>query len=203
MERESYKMKRMVACLGTALICLAGLTALIAEEKAQAPSYRDGDYWWYRVAGKIYELTIVAGKLKIYDPKPDGKIEVEGEPANALSGMIAVGEPDKELVQFPLFVGKEWSHRYDTGKQGRPRKFGTVAVTQSVESRATGIEDITTPAGSFRAFKIERNETKRGRESMSGFVYYSPETRSVVKYEYGFPGKATKVVELTKYGSGK
>ena len=196
-------MKRIVVCLGIAAIFLVSLATLIAQEKAQAPTYRDGDYWWYRFAGKIYELTIVAGKLKIYDPKPDQKIEVEGEQAEALSGLVAIGEPDKNLLQFPLFAGKEWHDQYDTGRQSRPKKFGTAAVMKDVESRVSGIEAITTPAGSFRAFKIERKETKRGREAMSGSVYYSPEARSVVKYEYGFPGKATKVVELTKYGSGK
>jgi hypothetical protein len=196
-------MKRMVTYLGIAAIFLAGLTALVAQERAQAPAYRDGDYWWYRVAGRIYELTIVAGKLKIFDPKPDQKIEIEDERAEALSGLVALGENDKPLLQFPLAVGKEWHAQYDTGRQTRPKTFGTAAVMKSVESRVTGLEAVTTPAGTFRAFKIERKETKRGRDSMSGSVYYSPETRSIVKYEYGFPGKATKVVELTKYGSGK
>ena len=195
-------MKRVIMYVAVAALSLASLATLIAQEEAQAPTYRDGDYWWYRVAGRIYELTIVAGKLKIFDPKPDQKIEIEDERAEALSAMVPIGENDRQLVEFPVSVGKEWHTRYDTDKQSRPKKFGTVAVTKSVENRATGIEDITTPAGTFRAFKIERRETKRGQESMSGFAYYSPEIRSVVKYEYGFPGKATKVVELTKFGSG-
>jgi hypothetical protein len=196
-------MKRIVIHLITGLVLLAGVTVLVAEEQAQAPTYRDGDYWWYRVGARIYELTIVAGKLKIFDPKPDKKIEIEGEQAEALSGLVAVGEKDRQMVQFPLSVGKEWSDRYDTGKHTKAGKFGTHAIMRDVENKVTGIEDITTAAGTFRAFKIHKEEIQRGKASVSGSVYYSPETRSVVKYEAGFPGKATKVVELTKYGSGK
>ena len=196
-------MKRIVIHLGIGLIFLAGLTALVAQEQVQAPVYRDGDYWWYRVAGRIYELTIVAGKVKIYDPKPDGKIEVEDTQAEALSGMVAVEEKDRELLQFPLFVGKEWHDQYDTGKRSGPTKFGRHTIMKSVEVRVSEIADVATPAGTFRAFKVDRRETVPKKDPSSGTAYYSPETRSIVKYEYGFPGKATKVVELTKYGSGK
>ena len=74
---------------------------------------------------------------------------------------------------------------------------------RSVDNKVAGIEDLTTAAGTFRAFKINRRESERAKVSVLGSVYYSPETRSVVKYEYGRPEKATKVIELTKYGSGK
>ena len=194
-------MRRMALCLAVAVIFLATLVILFAQEQATAPVYKDGDYWWYRVAGRIYELTIVAGKLKIFDPKPDQKIEVEGEQAAALSGMVAVGETDRQLVQFPLAVGKEWHDRYDTGKQVKAPKGGQVPLMRSAENQVMGMEDVTTLAGTFRAYKIQRRENERGKNSVSGSVYYSPETRSVVKYEYGLPNKATKVVELTKYGS--
>lgn len=196
-------MKRISLCVAIATIFCAALAVPWAEQQVAAPTYKDGDYWWYRFAGKIYELTIVAGKLKIYDPKPDRKIEVEDERAEVLSGLVAVAEDDEQLVRFPLSAGKDWSDQVETGKARLGKKFGARPVTRPTHSRVVGIEDVATPAGSFRVFKIDRKETRRGRDSASGSVYYSPETRSVVKYEYGFPGKATKIVELTKYGSGK
>ena len=196
-------MRRIALYLAVATVCFATLASLFAQEQAQAPVYKDGDFWWYRVAGRIYELTIIAGKLKIFDPKPDQKIPVEGERAEELVNLVGAGQGQKEFLEFPLSVGKEWTARYDTGKQVHTKGGGTQAVMRSAENKVTGIEDVTTAAGTFRAFKIQRREIQRGKESISGSLYYSPETRSVVKYEYGFPGKATKVMELTKFGSAR
>ena len=201
-------MRRIALYLAMATIFLATLAVLFAQEQVAAPVYKDGDYWWYRIAGRIYELTIIAGKLKIFDPKPDQKIEVEGQQAELLGNLIGAGQGQKEFLEFPLSVGKKWTARYDTGKHV-PTKRGTQEVMISVLNQVTGIEDVTTPAGSFRAFKIERREIAKNREVMSGSVYYSPETRSVVKYEYGRPSEATrvieptKVIELTKYGTAQ
>jgi hypothetical protein len=72
---------------------------------------------------------------------------------------------------------------------------------KTVTSRVTGFEEVTTPTGTFRAFKIERTESLRDKDPTSGTLYYSPQTRSVVKYEFSSPDKQTRVIELTKFGS--
>jgi len=79
---------------------------------------------------------------------------------------------------FPLWIGKQW-----TGSQlTRPdRKW------RPVHSAVTGRETVTTAAGTFPAYRIERSAllSVRAINYYDTEVYfYSPETRSVVKYEY-------------------
>ena len=202
LEKGGMNMKKKGVRLAIAAIFLIAVFNVLAQEQAPAPTYKDGDFWWYRLAGKIYELTLIGGKLKVYDPKPDQKVEVEGEQAELLGNLVGAGQGQKEFLEFPLSAGKEWTARYDTGKS-RHTKRGQQEVMRSVVNQVMGIEDVKTPAGTFRAFKIETREIQGKKESMSGSLYYSPETRSVVKYEYGRPEKATKVIELTKFGSAR
>jgi hypothetical protein len=186
--------------LGVGAVLLLAAASLFSQEQAPAPVYRDGDFWWYRFAGRVYELVIVDGKLKIFDPKPDQKVEIEGERAEELANLVEVGQTKKDFLDFPLSIGKKWSSQYDTGKQRTVRGGGTATLMRTVTSQVTGIEDVKTPAGTFRVFKIDRSESQRRKDSISGSLYYSPQTRSVVKYEYGLPDKPTRVIELTKFG---
>jgi hypothetical protein len=57
---------------------------------------------------------------------------------------------------------------------------------RAAEVVVVGIEDVTTPAGSFKAFKLVRSESWSvgrggGSNSSTSTFYYSPETRSIVK----------------------
>ncbi|MGH7768027.1 MAG: hypothetical protein ACREQP_11270 [Candidatus Binatia bacterium] len=194
-------MKRIRLGVGAFAFLLLAASTLFSQEQAAAPAYRDGDYWWYRFAGKVYELAIVEGKLKIFDPKPDQKVAIEGERAEELANLVEIGEAKKDFLDFPLSIGKKWSSQYDTGKQRTVRRGGTATLMRTATSQVTGIEDVKTPAGTFRAFKIERSESQRQKDSISGSLYYSPQTRSVVKYEFALPDKPTRVIELTKYGA--
>jgi hypothetical protein len=69
----------------------------------------------------------------------------------------------------------------------------------------TGLEEITTAAGKFRVFKLEKDDRAGPRDFWVTTMFYSPETKSVVKSLYdatsglGVGGK--REVELIKYGS--
>jgi len=79
---------------------------------------------------------------------------------------------------------KKWTFQYETTPAGLPR-----AQRRSVEVNVAEMEQVTTPAGSFKAYKLVRSEswstTGRGgggrANTATTTYFYSPETRSIVK----------------------
>ena len=75
------------------------------------------------------------------------------------------------------------------------------------DPRVIGKEEVNTPAGSFQAFKIEKEERWALRTGGSGrtmsVYFYSPATKSVVKsyFEQRGPGSGKREIELIKFGS--
>ena len=202
-------MKTKMFPLAMMALFLVAPLKVFAQEQAPAPVYQDGDFWRFRAARKVYEASIKDGKLQIYEPKPDQKVDADPDTAAQLKTMLAVEQEEKQFLQFPLSVGKSWSSSYQAEQRGTGRLINVPG-----HSSATGIEEITTPAGTFRAFKIERVETEPptslgGRRPHIGArrtytYYYSPQTRSIVKYncEESFCGKINEI-ELIKYGTAR
>ena len=104
-------------------------------------------------------------------------------------------DPHSLGLQFPLTVGKVWqgtSQRFDAGKDA-----GTFVGTYKV----AGIETVTVPAGTFRAFRVEgqtyeiRAPTKPWR-----FVHwYAPDVRMEVKLQATEPDGRVTEVELVEF----
>jgi hypothetical protein len=191
---------------GLMAILLLATAISFAQEQAKAPIYKDGDSWQFGIGKNRYEVTISGGKLTVFELKPEGKVEAEGERADLLSAFIPFEKDDMELLQFPLVVGKKWTARFDTGKRRVGKRTGTVSVMKTAETEVIGIEEVTTPAGSFKAFKVERVDTQsrgkgKGSKLYSEFIYYSPDTRSVVKYDYEGAAGGIREVNLVKFGS--
>ena len=65
--------------------------------------------------------------------------------------VMLMSESSSQYLQFPLSVGKKWDLDYTAVIAGRSTPIKSKA-------EVTKLEDVTTPAGSFRAFKIERLE---------------------------------------------
>jgi hypothetical protein len=188
------------------LMGLLAITAILfstpntfGQEQAQAPVYKEGDYWQFRLGKRPIEATIKDGKLKFFDPKPDQRAEIPGEKFPGLKNMLAIEQEGNQFLQFPLFVGRQWNVSEDTG---RSRQFRTtVEIMRNVHSRVTGFEEVTTPAGAFKAFKIETTAAEGKRQLFSRTIFYSPETRSVVKFRLeGANGNITEI-ELLKFGT--
>jgi DUF3108-like len=132
---------------------------------------------------------------------PGGKKPESKQNLAPVKGMLDEPNDKKQLLQFPLAVGKKWTTAYEMSARG-----GTRRVHRSEETKVAGIEQITTPAGTFRAFKIQRYETTSGgRKKTSGDTigtytyYYSPEVRGLVKLSYESEGGAARSIELVKY----
>ena len=103
-----------------------------------------------------------------------------------------------QIFQFPLEVGKSWAREQRMTIQAAKRTV-TYALTQKVEA----YEDITVPAGTFKAFKIS-SASSLGDE---GFTWFSPELGIFVKQSLKRTGQhaqgpGTREIELVSYKRG-
>jgi hypothetical protein len=122
-------------------------------------------------------MVFLQGKFKSYQVTGDQKTEFETP--EGLLGLVGQRE-ERPHLKFPLSVGQKWTYEYrvrpPNTKQDQKR---------SVEVSVVGMEQVTTPAGSFNAYKLLRIEswlTRGGAWTGTKTTYfYSPETRSTVK----------------------
>lgn len=86
--------------------------------------------------------------------------------------------PHVGALDWPLWVGKEWTATRTWRDHNRGRSWEGVTTYWKVEA----IEDITTPAGTFRAFRIQSTP---GRYDATSYTHwYSPELGIYVKQRY-------------------
>ena len=118
--------------------------------------------------------------------------------------MVGIDAKDIEFqfLRFPLVVEQKWTREWRT----RASRGPYAVDSRKAEHRVVAVEQITTGAGSFRAFKIESElVTSYGGRGVY-IYYYSSETKSVVKFTVtdtdprgNFSGK--REVELIKFGT--
>ena len=176
-----------------------------AQDPINAPVYQQGDCWTFSAVNKNYlgytsnaledgehEICYEAGRF--YKVGKGDKYGVTG----VWVGLLHMGGVDtrKFLDNFPLFVGKKWSLDYVTEVRGTNRRERRHAETQVV-----GIEHVQTKLGAMQAFKIERSQWWYGSLTGKYTYYWSPQTKSVVKYNYEaiLGSNATRQIELIKY----
>ena len=189
---------------------------LFAQEQANKPDYKDGDFWQYKVTEKgfrqqsttalngVYELTYRPDRI-VMRLEGGEKSEVR-QAVGELRRMLAIDD-DRQLLQFPLSVGKTWSTQYRQEASNGVRNLTT-------ETNVTGLEEIATPAGKFSAFKVERwgssgGVPRRGKapgsktRNYEWTYYYSPQTQSIVKYTYEDEEGGKREIELVKFTAKK
>ena len=197
-----------------------GTAILFAQEQAPAPSFKEGDTWQFNTIPKglpgkstdqnegIYELTVTQGVVKIYDVNGGQKNERSVQPDGPTQILLTlVGKSDKQQdLKFPLSVGQKWTYKYETRLLGD--KFNQ-RQRRSAEVNVVGMEQVTTPAGSFKAYKLIKNESASsgslvgGTSNVTTTYFYSPETRSIVKsYRVVDNNPGTVETELIKFTPG-
>jgi len=188
-----------------ACVLFSYLQAFSQDETAK-PKYKNGDSWLYTVkeGGSIgsstnllngtYEISVVDGKMKTAEVNGSQKEDLEPRPPVLLSLLTFAPNLD-----FPLTVGKQWSREYKTTYVG-----GTKQVARKVTYEVKGVEEVTTQAGTFRAFKLESDDRSGPRDYWTTTYWYSPETKSIVKsvFDSSAGGQQTglqRQVELIKF----
>jgi hypothetical protein len=196
-EEDIQMSKRILFSVFTAVLFWSTVIVL-AQEQAAAPAFKEGDTWQFNISRKgqiasstdqndgMYELSVTQGAVKLYDVNGGQKTEIPIQPdgpTQVLLGLVGKSNQRPDL-KFPLSAGQKWTYQYETRPAGLSRD-----QRRSVEVNVAGIEQVNTPAGSFKAYKIIRSEswstTGRGGGTGGGSstttYFYSPETRSIVK----------------------
>jgi len=124
-----------------------------------------GDVFTYSVVDK---RAIINSKERIVNLQvnkiQDGliflSVNAKREQIRTLSGAYVSGFSDGKPISFnpprqdlpgePLFVGKKWA-------SASFQRFGNTELARADKFQVMAVEDITTPAGTFRTFKIEMN----------------------------------------------
>lgn len=175
------------------LFLVAGMLLIPAfkvfGQEAQAPVYKEGECWLFRSVSKNYQ-GYVSGDLAL-PVNGDHKIcflgrkflEVDGgtksqiSPSSLWNNILYMRE--NRYLKFPLIVGQKRTAEFETRIRGTNRH-----ERRTSESSILGIEDITSSAGAYQTFKIEKNDWCGGKSCGRWIYFYSPQTKSVVKYNY-------------------
>jgi hypothetical protein len=168
------------------LSILLSQAAAFSQDEAAKPSYKNGDTWTYTVkeGGSVgsssrslngtYEVSIADGKMKVAVVKGADKEELEPRPPALLALLTFTPNLD-----FPLTVGKQWTRDYKGTYVGSNKP-----IARKITYEVKGVEQVTTPAGTFRAFKLESDDRAGPRDYYTTTYWYSPDTRSIVKSKF-------------------
>ena len=170
-----------------------------------------GTKWVGRIvlqSGPTVTLTYTVIEDGVYEGKPVHRVVV-GNDTNlydvATSNAIATLRFGKEvsstlphdgMLSWPLYVDKSWTATFTFNNRVQGMTIGPV----NVQYRVAASEDVTVPAGTWKALKIQ-SETSNSAFST---IWYVPEIKLMVKRinetTVGHPSGRTKVVyEVIQY----
>jgi hypothetical protein len=206
-------MSKRILSVGFAVVIFCSTAIVLAQEQAAAPAHKEGDTWQFNFSRKgqfassteqldgMYELSITQGVVKIYEADGSQKTEVLIQPDGSSQGLLRLigksDQQDRPNLKFPLLAGQKWTYQYVTRPPNTRRD-----QRRSVEVSVIGIEQVTTPAGAFKAYRLIRSDSWSTGSNTTTY-FYSPETRSIVKSSTvndNNPG--TVEIELIKFTSG-
>jgi hypothetical protein len=195
---------RCSAFVSLLLVSAAGLAA--DDDPVKAPYVEVGDCWSYRARnidnrGPIDEyeecitfvdrgkkIIFAVAKVKADGREIDTTYSTEWMPRTAVSGLISAPTSQDRPARFPLRVGDTFQEE----SEFRRALLGAAAGKSSIRFKATGWEEVTVPAGKFRAMKIEGSGT--GMRYDTGKTYpvkmefwHVPEIRRYVKLRFQSP----------------
>jgi hypothetical protein len=193
-------------------LALAVLTFLPNPVHAQSsgpPTFSMGDEWT-RSTGQVQKVVKIDGDnvvitgigacptcLGYYD-KNLGLLratQADGTPPDTSAGFIPAGG-DWKLYEFPLEVGKKWHFSANGIFRNNVNHYDFVNTVEAYE-------DVTTKAGTFKAFRIRREVSirpldNRGRgASWTTTEWFSPAAKWLVKWASTNPNQ--REWELTAY----
>ena len=199
------------------LVLLSGMALAADDGLVKAPYVEVGDCWTYKATnidnrgpiGDYEECVTFVDRIKkvilaVVTVKADGReIETsyssEWAPRTTISGLILTPVSKEPPARFPLKVGDTYTEE----REFRRTLLGPVGGTNVTTFRVVGWEDVTVPAGKFRALKIEGDGTSK-RADMGRSVpikqefWYVPEVNRYVKIRFLSPA-LDYGAELTSY----
>ena len=216
--RTLEKVQRSIVILVLTFTCLgcsggvyidaknSGSPSNLMEEKLDHPpvlvlgsrfAYQDTNL----STGKVGKVTMVVREKKEFEKKPVYWIDVIREGKNYFDiydmnlnwiGSFADGkelesaEPCIRVFKWPLRVGKKWNSTYTLRDYSQGIHISTSKVAMNIRT----YEEVTVPAGTFKALRIQA-----GGETF----WYAPSIGWVVKEQIEPYGKDGWLLELMKY----
>ena len=192
-------------------------TYIVAQDQVPPPVFKDGDTWQINISRKgqiasstdvnegLYEIVFAQGKVQVFSVSGTEKTVVDTSPESTGEGLLgAIGKNERRPdLKFPLSIGQKWDYQLVVRPAGSRQD-----QRRSAEVTVVGQDQVTTPAGTFKAYKLVRSESwtvgRGGMNSSTSTYFYSPETRSIVKRtteNTNNPGTTTN--ELVKFTPGK
>ena len=219
-------MRRLAVLLAS--LAAAPLASSAADgEPVRAPYVEKGDCWSYRArnfrdqgkfrAADEYELCVsfidaatgtILGVQTFKSDARENDATFTTDWGSVRSGSGAVNTPPARFLRFPLRAGDSYRLEYETRN---PRAAKNLLARHRWDIKVVGWEDVTVPAGTFHALKIEGKGSyervdsgARGAESVT--YWYAPEVARWVKSdswdEHSNDGQVA-VQELTSFHLSK
>jgi len=163
---------------------------LYGQDKVEAPVWSVGDKWtWKRADGVTLNSEVVDVKEDLYLLKMGRDPDLYCYDKKTMNVKFLIKEGSRQVkfesawrnvLDFPMSVGKKWKNN----TYGKPAR-GQTEVTYINEFNVEGVEDITTPAGPSKCYKIRLKQTNMSSRHESGWVlyWYSPDVKIWIKRE--------------------
>lgn len=203
-------MKQMISLTVAMFLLLPGY--LFAQEQVDAPKFKNGDYWHFNLTSAMafsssgfrpgmYEKLFNDGNFRFFKLEQNEKTPVDNSLTITISILQAMHGRGTYLggkyLEFPLSVGQKWNVESTVRLPGLTRD-----ITFKGETKVVGSESVSTPAGNFRALKLIRQLRDSTGSDTTITYYYSPETKSLVKFLLD-SSDGTRNVELVKFGAAQ
>jgi hypothetical protein len=165
---------------------LAGLPSVACAQtpRAERPTYAVGDRWLRNDA--TWEVTRVEADTYVFSAGPGQEVHLSrnlGVSKVILDGAVTVELSPALDVAWPLEVGK-WATAYPTVLSRSALRYGNARAQGRHTWKVEGYEDVSVPAGTFKAFRITHAVSVGVQWSASVWAFtlwYSPEARRFVK----------------------
>ncbi len=173
-----------IALLGSVTLLLIAYSS--HAQQAEAPVYKDGDWWRVKVDVVRPPGVSIAGpqvggfpeyicKFEAGEPKVIGIKGSESKETNSPSTIAFVlGRTGwrGDLVRFPMRVGLTWSDRFQFQPRGLPMR------SEEGRYEVQSWEKIKTPKGEFNAFKLVMiMSAPKGLQTTT--YYYAPDIKAI------------------------
>lgn len=201
-------------CAAARLLTVLALAALLGAcesagpsrtvQIAERPTWTAGDSWTYRGRGRDGAYTVTRKVLRegVFEGRDAYEIEAGdtrywytkqlGYLARTQGGRTVRRAIPPEDWQWPLQVGKSWSATITWVDSGDQEQRFVLTGVWTVEA----YEEVKTPAGTFKAFKVSRREIESGA---SQEFWYSSAVKGWVKVRGTDTATGSYEEELTGY----
>jgi uncharacterized caspase-like protein len=168
-----------LAPLALIAVVLSSGSAPAQPPRAERPTYTLGEKW-IRSDG-LFELIRVEKDGYVFSAKPKWEIHLTKD-----LGIVRIQRGDGVFqfahpieLKWPLEVGQTGSLNTTWQTPGTSGRWPPVAIAWKIAS----YEDVTVPAGTFKAFRILITFTRQDRSQLENVLWYAPEARQFVKMD--------------------